>query len=341
MSKFSHLNIPRASLTMEKILVTGADGFIGSHLVEILLKNNYEVKAMCQYNSIGSWGWLDGIQGSKSLEVVMGDIRDPFFCEQAVIGTTKIIHLAALISIPYSYVAPSSYIETNINGSLNLCNAALKNKCKKYIQVSTSEVYGTAKYVPIDENHPLQPQSPYSASKIGSDSLALSFYSSFNLPVVIARPFNTFGPRQSARAIIPNIISQLANGVTEVSMGDVSPTRDMTFVEDTCFGLISLLETEVKLGEVYNIGSNFEVSIQNIFDHIKNIMKVDAKIVVDKKRIRPASSEVYRLWCDNSKLIKNTNFKPKYDFLSGLSLTVEWFKNADNLKKYKSNIYNV
>ena len=256
-----------------KTLVTGADGFIGSHLVELLLSKGHEVRALSVYNSFNNWGWLEEIESHENLEVISGDIRDPFFCKEISKGVNTIYHLAALIGIPYSYVAPDSYVDTNIKGTVNICQASLENKVEKVIHTSTSEVYGTAKYVPIDENHPLQPQSPYSASKIGSDALAMSFYNSFDLQLTIARPFNTYGPRQSARAVIPTIISQIASGNDVVKIGDTSPTRDFNFVEDTCRGLFAIAESQDTAGEIINIGSNYEISILDTFNLIKNIMK--------------------------------------------------------------------
>jgi NAD dependent epimerase/dehydratase len=326
---------------MKKILVTGADGFIGSHLTEMLLKKGYEVRALSQYNSFNSWGWLDQIGTHANLQVVTGDVRDPFFCEEISKGVDTIYHLAALIAIPYSYVAPQSYIETNITGTLNICKAAMTNKVKRVMHTSTSEVYGTAQYVPIDEKHPLQPQSPYSASKISADAIAMSFFHSFELPLTIARPFNTFGPRQSARAVIPTMISQLANGVEKVSLGDTTPTRDFNYVADTCAGMIAVTESEKCIGKTINIGSNTEISIGDTFEKIKALMKSKAEIVRDADRIRPKGSEVQRLWCDNSLIESLTGFKPTVGLDEGLKRTIAWFTEAQNLKHYKSNIYNV
>ena len=252
-----------------------------------------------------------------------------------------VFHLAALIAIPYSYVAPDSYIETTVKGTLNICQAAKEIGNIRVITTSTSEVYGTAQYVPIDENHPLQAQSPYSASKIAADAMAMSFYNSFNLPVTVARPFNTYGPRQSARAVIPTIITQIANGITEIKLGDVSPTRDFNYVEDTCRGLIAIMENESTIGETINIGSNFEISIGDTLKIIKKLMLSDVRFVSDEQRIRPEKSEVFRLWCDNSKIKKMTGFEPKFDIESGLKLTIDWLTMPENLRKYKSNIYNV
>jgi NAD dependent epimerase/dehydratase len=326
---------------MKKVLVTGADGFIGSHLSEYLVQQGYDVKCLNQYNSFNSWGWLDDVECKKDIEVISGDIRDPHFVRNITKGIDEIYHLAALIAIPYSYVAPDSYVDVNIKGTLNVCQAALDNDVSRVIHTSTSEVYGTAQYVPIDEKHPLQAQSPYSASKIGADAMAMSFSNSFKLPLTIARPFNTYGPRQSARAVIPTIISQIAAGKKQIEVGDLSPTRDFNFVRDTCRGFHALAKSENTLGEVINIGSNFEISIKDTLDLIKDIMASDVEFVVDPKRIRPANSEVHRLWCDNTKMNDLTSFKHEYDIRKGLTETVEWFSNPENLKKYKVDIYNV
>ena len=326
---------------MRKALVTGADGFIGSHLVELLLEKGYSVRALSLYNSFNYWGWLEDVKPSKSLEVVTGDIRDPFLCEKITEGMDIVLNLAALIAIPYSYRAPESYIETNIRGTVNLCQAALKNNIKKFLQTSTSEVYGTAKYVPIDEKHPLQPQSPYSASKISSDAMAMSYFNAFNLPVVVARPFNTFGPRQSARAVIPTIITQMAQGHKEIKLGSVSPTRDFNFVKDTARGLLSLMEADKSAGQTVNIGSGTEYSISQTFDIIKKIMKSEARLVTDEARLRPANSEVERLLCDNRVISSLTGYRPEYTFEKGLEETIQWFSKPENLSKYKADIYNV
>lgn len=325
----------------KKVLVTGADGFIGSHLVELLVEKGYSVRALSQYNSFNYWGWLEDIGSHKSIEVVTGDVRDPFFCNEITQGVDEVYHLAALIAIPYSYVAPQSYVETNVTGTLNICKAALQNKVKRVIHTSTSEVYGTAQYVPIDEKHPLQPQSPYSASKISADMMAMSFYNSFKLPLTIARPFNTYGPRQSARAVIPTIISQLASGKKVIKLGDTAPTRDFNFVSDTCRGFFALAESDKTIGKTVNIGSNYEISIGDTFNLIKKIMKVDAEFEVDSNRIRPEKSEVHRLWCDNTMIRELTGYAPKVKIEEGLAKTVDWFLNKENLKKYKADIYNV
>lgn len=325
----------------QTVLVTGANGFIGSHLCELLIQNGYKVRALNEYNSFNSWGWLDDISSRDNIEIVSGDIRDPFFCNEITKGIDIVFHLAALIAIPYSYIAPQSYIETNVTGTLNMLQASLTNKVKRFIQTSTSEVYGTAKYVPIDEKHPLQPQSPYSASKIGADMIAMSYFNAFNLAVVIARPFNTYGPRQSARAVIPTIITQIANGAKEIKLGDITPTRDFNYVEDTCSGFLALANCDEAIGQTVNIGSNYEISIGDTLNIIKDIMRSDVKFITDEQRIRPENSEVFRLWCDNSLIKRLTNFEPKYTINSGLEKTVQWFTNPKNLTKYKSEIYNV
>lgn len=329
------------NLNGKTVLVTGADGFIGSHLTEELVKRGCKVKALSQYNSFNYWGWLEAIDCLDQIEVLSGDVRDPHYCKHITKDVDVVFHLAALIAIPYSYVAPTSYVSTNVNGTLNICQAALENGCEKVIHTSTSEVYGTAKYVPIDEKHDLQPQSPYSASKIGADNMAMSFYNAFDLPLVIARPFNTYGPRQSARAVIPTIISQIADGAQEIKVGDLSPTRDFNYVLDTCKGFIHLAEADNAIGETINIGSNFEISIKDTFELIKKVMNSDVEFVIDPQRIRPGKSEVHRLWCDNTKINNLTGFTPDYTFEAGLKETVEWFTNKDNLSKYKTGIYNV
>lgn len=325
----------------QKVLVTGADGFIGSHLVEKLFAQGYSVRALSLYNSFNYWGWLEDIECIDQIEVVNGDVRDPHFCRHITKDIDVVYHLAALIAIPYSYVAPDSYVDTNVNGTLNMCQAALDNNVSRFIHTSTSEVYGTAQYVPIDEKHPLQPQSPYSASKIGSDSMAMSYFNSFDFPLTIARPFNTYGPRQSARAVIPTIISQIADGAKEIKLGDVSPTRDFNYVEDTCRGFIALANCPEAVGETVNIGSNFEISVGDTLKLIKEIMQSDVTFITDEQRIRPEKSEVFRLWCDNSKINSLTGFEPKFTIKDGIEKTVHWFQNPENLKKYKSGIYNV
>jgi len=323
------------------ILVTGADGFIGSHLTEMLVAKGYNVKALSQYNSFNNWGWLENINCKNRIEVFTGDIRDPFYCKHISKDIDIIFHLAALIAIPYSYIAPASYVDTNIQGTLNICQAAKENGNIRVIHTSTSEVYGTAQYVPIDEEHPLQPQSPYSATKIAADAMAMSFYNSFELPVTIARPFNTYGPRQSARAVIPTVITQIANGAKELKLGDLSPTRDFNYVEDTCRGFIAIAEESKTIGQTINIGSNFEISISDTLDLIKELMGSNINLVTDKQRIRPNSSEVFRLWCDNTKIEKLTGFKPQIDIREGLQKTIDWIIQPNNLRGYKSEIYNV
>jgi len=330
-----------------RVLVTGADGFIGSHLTEALVRNGYEVRAFVYYNSFNSWGWLehcaDDVQGK--FEVFAGDIRDPHGVKKAMNGCDAVIHLAALIAIPFSYHSPDSYVDTNIKGTLNVLQAARELNVSRVIHTSTSEVYGTAQYVPIDEKHPLQGQSPYSASKIGADQLAFSFYSSFNLPVVTLRPFNTYGPRQSARAVIPTIITQIANGNNQIKLGSVTPTRDFNFISDTVNGFISALTSKSGIGEVINLGSNFEISIQDIASLIVEIMNQEIKVIESDERIRPENSEVNRLWADNSKAKELLSWKPEYASLNGLKKgledTINWFKKPNNLNLYKSEIYNV
>lgn len=325
---------------MNRVLVTGADGFIGSHLVELLVDNGFQVRALSQYNSFNHWGWLENTRCLKQIEVICGDIRDPHFCKQITKDIDIIFHLAALIAIPYSYSAPESYLETNAKGTLNICQAALENKVARVVHTSTSEVYGTAKYVPIDEQHPLQPQSPYSASKIAADSMAMSFYNSFELPLTIARPFNTYGPRQSARAVIPTIISQIAAGAQEIKLGDLSPTRDFNYVTDTCRGFIALAQNDSCIGETVNIASNSEISIADTLGLIKKIMASNVEFISDETRIRPAQSEVFRLFGDNSKIIKLTGHKAEYSIEKGLEETINWFCKKDNLSHYKTDIYN-
>lgn len=326
---------------MKKVLVTGADGFIGSHLTELLLSEGYEVRALSVYNSFNYWGWLDEIR-HPNLEIVCGDVRDANFCRTIVNGCDTVFHLAALIAIPYSYVAPDAYVDTNVKGTLNICQAAKDAGIERLIVTSTSEVYGTAKYVPIDESHPKQPQSPYSASKIGADAIALSFHNAFSLPVVIARPFNTYGPRQSARAIIPTIITQIANGAKEIKVGDLTPTRDFNFVKDTCRGFLALAKAKAEdvVGQEINIASNYEISMKETLETIAELMHSDVKWVTDPERLRPANSEVFRLWGDNTKIKSFTDWSPEYSIRKGLAETIEWFSNPENLAKYKYNIYN-
>ncbi len=332
---------------MKKILVTGADGFIGSHLTEQLVREGFRVRAFVLYNSFNSWGWLD--ESSKEIkdeiEVFAGDIRDPHGVRTAMEGCDIVLNLAALIAIPYSYHSPDTYIETNIKGALNVVQAARELGIEKVVQTSTSEVYGTAQFVPITEEHPLQGQSPYSASKIGADQIALSFYRSFGVPVAVIRPFNTYGPRQSARAVIPTIITQIANGARKIKLGALSPTRDFNYVKDTVQGFISVMKSEKSVGEVINIGSNFEVSIGDTAKLIAEVMQADIEIETDEVRFRPEKSEVNRLWADNSKAKKLLGWSPEYGgregFKRGLRETVEWFSDKKNLERYKSDIYNI
>jgi len=328
------------------ILVTGADGFIGSHLVEELVRQGYKVRAFVFYNSFNSWGWLDHCDSDVKgqFEIFPGDIRDPYGVKQAMKGCDIVFHLAALIAIPFSYYSPDTYVDTNIKGTLNILQAARELGIKRLIQTSTSEVYGTAQFVPITESHPLQGQSPYSASKIAADQLAYSFYTSFGLPVIIARPFNTFGPRQSARAVIPTIITQIANGVTDIKLGATAPTRDFSFIKDTVLAFIAVMNSEKGLGEVVNFGSNFEVSIKDTAELISDLMSVNINIISDELRFRPKTSEVERLWSDNSKAKSLFNWLPVYDgldgFKNGLKETITWFTQPKNLLNYKSDIYN-
>lgn len=322
-----------------QVLVTGADGFIGSHLVEALLAEGAKVRALSYYNSFNNWGWLEDIH-HPNLEVVCGDVRDAAFCRHIAQGVDTIFHLAALIAIPYSYVAPESYVDTNIKGTLNMCQAAKDLGARRLIVTSTSEVYGTAQYVPIDEKHPRQPQSPYSATKIGADAIAQSFYNAFDLPVVTARPFNTYGPRQSARAIIPTIITQIANGVRQIKVGDLTPTRDFNFVKDTCQGYIALAKAEGIEGRDINIATGTEVSMGDTLRTIARLMGADVEYVTDSQRIRPAKSEVFRLCGDNSVITSLTDWRPRHSLEDGLRETIEWFTHKENLAKYKSDIYN-
>ncbi len=321
------------------ILVTGADGFIGSHLTDMLLNQGYRVRALSQYNSFNYWGWLEG-NGHPDLEVVCGDVRDPNFCREITRGCSVVFHLAALIAIPYSYVAPDSYVDTNIKGTLNMVQAARDCGVERIVVTSTSEVYGTARYVPIDEKHPRQPQSPYSATKIGADALAMSFYNAFGLPVVIARPFNTYGPRQSARAIIPTVISQIASGRREIAVGDLTPTRDFNFVEDTCRGFIALGSAPGIEGRDINIASGTEVSMEQTFRTIARLMDTDVKWVVDPARLRPGKSEVRRLCGDNSVITSLTDWRPQVTLEEGLKRPIDWFCNPENLAQSKTDIYN-
>ena len=328
-----------------KILITGADGFIGSHLVECVLKKGFAVKAFCLYNSQGSWGWLDTLPNEikSNIEVYLGDIRDYQSVLEAVKGCDFIFHLASLISIPYSYKAPQSYIDTNIIGTLNVLNAAKFLGVEKIIHTSTSETYGTAQYVPIDENHPLVGQSPYAATKIGADQLALSYWRSFSIPVTILRPFNTYGPRQSDRAVIPTIISQIAKGKNKISLGSITPTRDFNFVEDTCNAFLEVLKSDLTIGQTINVASKFEISIGETALLISKIMEREIEIISEEERLRPHKSEVERLFGDNTLIKKLTNWRPNYfgleGFKRGLKITIDWFNYSDNLKFYRPNEY--
>jgi NAD dependent epimerase/dehydratase len=326
---------------MQKVLVTGADGFIGSHLTEMLVQQGCSVRALSQYNSFNSCGWLDAVDCRNEIEVLSGDIRDSHFCRQITAGVDTVFHLAALIAIPYSYTSPESYVDTNVRGTLNVCQASLASGVRRVLHTSTSEVYGTAQYVPIDEKHPLQPQSPYSASKIGADAIAMSYFNSFDLPLTIARPFNTYGPRQSARAVIPTIISQIAAGMKEIKLGDVSPTRDFNYVLDTCRGLISLAQGDKAIGETVNIGSNFEISIEDVLNEIRALMGSEVTFMTEKRRLRPEKSEVFRLWCDNTKLRELTGYAPQWGIREGLLATIRWFTTPENLARYKPATYNI
>ena len=325
----------------KKVLVTGADGFIGSHLVETLLLRGYEVKAFVYYNSFNNWGWLDTLSKDvlDKIEVFPGDVRDPNAVREAMKGCDVVMHLAALIAIPYSYYAPDTYVDTNIKGTLNILQAARDLGTSRVLVTSTSEVYGTAQYVPIDEKHPFQGQSPYSATKIGADRLAESFYRSFNLPVTIVRPFNTFGPRQSARAVIPTIITQLLAGKTEIKLGSLTPTRDFNFVKDTAMGFVKILESDKTIGQEINIATQQEISIGQLAEEMIRQINPAASIVCDEQRFRPEKSEVNRLLGSNQKIMELTDWKPQYTFEQGIAETIEFLRN--NLDKYKVDIYNV
>lgn len=327
----------------KKVLVTGADGFIGSHLVEALLERGCSVKAFVFYNSFNSWGWLDTLPKDvqKRIEVFAGDIRDPNGVREAMKDCEVVFHLAALIAIPFSYHSPDSYVDTNIKGTLNVLQAARQVGVERVLVTSTSEVYGTAQYVPIDEKHPFQGQSPYSASKIGADRLAESFYRSFDMPVVIVRPFNTYGPRQSARAVIPTIITQLLSGVTELRLGNVTPTRDFNYVKDTVQGFIALAEAEGVVGEEVNIATGTEYSVGDVAAILINELNPAARMIEEPVRLRPDKSEVFRLLGDNKKIMSLTDWQPRFDLAAGLKDTVTWFKQSENLAKYKAWLYNV
>lgn len=330
-------------LKNKKVLVTGADGFIGSHLVERLIQEGCKVRAFVYYNSFNSWGWIDSLplDVKNQLEIFTGDIRDPNGVRTAVKDTDVIFHLAALIAIPFSYHSPDSYIDTNIKGTLNVVQAAKELQVRRVLITSTSEVYGTAQYVPIDEKHPRQPQSPYSASKIGADCIAESFYRSFNTPITIVRPFNTYGPRQSARAVIPTIITQLLNGQKEIHLGDVTPTRDLVFVKDTAEAFIQIAKCDELVGQDVNIATGKEISINDLAQQIINQLGPEAKVFTEEQRLRPKKSEVFRLLGSKSKLSEHTNWEPKYSLEKGLGETIAWFSDPQNLKSYKAGIYNL
>ena len=331
------------SLKQKKVLITGADGFIGSHLTEALVNQGYDVRAFVYYNSFNSYGWLDSIslKTKNQIEFFAGDIRDPNGVREAMKGVDIVFHLAALIAIPFSYHSPDSYIDTNVKGTLNIIQAAKDNQVSRVLVTSTSEVYGTAQFVPITELHPKQPQSPYSASKIGADAIADSFYRSFDLPLTIVRPFNTFGPRQSARAVIPTIISQLLNGAEQIKLGDITPTRDLLFVKDTVNGFLKIAECDKLIGHEVNIATQSEITIGELAQSLINQINPNAKIVSDSIRLRPEKSEVFRLFGSNEKLKSFTNWKQNYSIEEGLAETVEWFSQKENLQQYKSDIYNV
>lgn len=324
-------------------MVTGADGFIGSHLVELFVNEGYRVKAFVYYNSFNSWGWLDTLpkQMLDMIEIFAGDIRDPNGVRVAMKDCDMVFHLAALIAIPFSYHSPDSYIDTNVKGTLNIVQAARDFNVERVLVTSTSEVYGTAQYIPIDEQHPRQPQSPYSASKIGADCIAESFYRSFDVPITIVRPFNTYGPRQSARAIIPTIITQLLNGAQELKLGDLTPTRDLLYVKDTVKGFLEIAKSDKLIGEDCNIATQSEISIADLAKELIRQINPSASIIEDSQRIRPKKSEVFRLYGSNEKLLKNTNWRMSYTFERGLAETIAWFKDAENLKKYKHEVYNI
>lgn len=326
---------------MKKILVTGSDGFIGSHLTEELVRAGYQVKAFVYYNSFNTWGWLDTLPSDvmKNVEIFQGDVRDPNGVKEAMKETAAVFHLAALIAIPFSYHSPDTYVDTNIKGTLNILQAAREQDLERVLVTSTSEVYGTAQYVPMDEKHPFQGQSPYSATKIGADRLAESFYRSFQLPVSIVRPFNTFGPRQSARAVIPTIITQLLAGKEKIHLGSLTPTRDFNYVKDTVNGFIKIYESERTIGEEINIATQHEISIGELAEELIRQINPNSKIVCDEERLRPEKSEVNRLLGSNKKIKELTDWKPVYSFEEGLSETISFFK--DNMDKYKPDIYNI
>lgn len=324
---------------MNKVLVTGASGFIGSHLVELLVKKGFNVKALVRYNSKNSWGWLESSEIKNEIEIITGDIRDFDSVKNALYDCYSVFHLAALIGIPYSYISPAAYIKTNIEGTYNILQNAREMKLQNILITSTSETYGTAQFIPINEKHPVVGQSPYSATKISADQLAVSYFRSFDLPVKIVRPFNTYGPRQSARAIIPTVITQILSGADKLKLGNLHPTRDLTFVKDTVKGFFEIYKSDKLYGETTNIGMNEEISMKDLVFKIKELMKSDIEIESDSLRIRPEKSEVERLYCDNSKLLKNTGWKPQYNLDKGLKETIEFLQNE--IKSYKPEIYNV
>ena len=321
--------------------MTGATGFIGSHLTEYLIKKGFTVVAFDRYNSNNNWGWLETSKFKNDLQVTLGDIRDYDSVSKAMEGCEVVFHLAALIGIPYSYISPLAYIRTNVEGTYNILEAAKNLDIEQILITSTSETYGTAQHVPIDENHPIVGQSPYSATKIAADQLAISYHKSFDLPVKIVRPFNTYGPRQSARAIIPTIIAQLIDGKNQIKLGSLAPTRDLTFVEDTCFGFEEIFKTDSLFGEVVNIGMKAEISMRDLAELIASIMNVELSIKSIDERIRPESSEVERLFCDNTKLLKHTSWEPRYTLQKGIGEVIEWMKKPENLKHFKFHEYNV
>lgn len=331
------------NLKDKKILITGADGFIGSHLTEALLDEGCSVRAFVYYNSFNSWGWIDSFPKEKKdkLEIFAGDIRDPNGVRTAMKDVDVVFHLAALIAIPFSYHSPDSYIDTNVKGTLNIVQAAKDLGVQRVLVTSTSEVYGTAQYIPIDEKHPRQPQSPYSASKIGADCIAESFYRSFDLPLTIVRPFNTYGPRQSARAVIPTIITQLLNGKQEIFLGDTTPTRDLLFVKDTARGFIEIAKSEALIGQDCNIATQSEITVADLANELISQINPSAIIKTDEQRLRPEKSEVFRLYGSNEKIKSFTGWKPNYTLATGLKETIEWFKNPENLRQYKADIYNI
>lgn len=325
----------------KKVLITGADGFIGSHLTELLVRRGARVKALSLYNPFNNWGWLEEVSVLQDIEVVTGDIRDAQFMTAITKQVEVVFHLAALVGIPYSYVAPDSYVLTNVVGTMNVFHAALANGVERVVHTSTSEVYGTARYVPIDEAHPLQAQSPYSATKISADALAVSFFHSFRLPVVVVRPFNTYGPRQSARAVIPTVIAQILAKKKVITLGSLHPTRDFSYVEDTCQGFLALAECDEAVGETVNTGCNLEISIGDTVKLIAQLLQTPVTVQTADERVRPLGSEVERLWCDNTKLERLTGFRPQIPLRDGLTKTIAWFRESNNLQRYKADVYNV